>query len=70
MSICWATSQEVTDLCVGTQKSFTNLRGPNQTWVPKVDDLMATYTFLLATWVTFEVQSDSDDVKLDLPVNM
>jgi hypothetical protein len=30
-----------------------------------VDDLMVTYTFFLATWVIFEVQSNSVDVKLD-----
>jgi hypothetical protein len=26
------------------------------------------YTFFLATWVTFEMQSDFDDIKLDLSV--
>jgi hypothetical protein len=33
-----------------------------------VDDLMVTYAFLLSTWVAFEVQSVSGDVKLDLSV--
>jgi hypothetical protein len=27
-----------------------------------------TYTFFLATWIAFEVQSDSGEVKLDLSV--
>jgi hypothetical protein len=29
---------------------------------------MVTYIFFLVTWVAFEVQSDSDDVKLHLSV--
>jgi hypothetical protein len=33
-----------------------------------VDDSIMTYTFFLATWIAFEVQSDSGEVKLDLSV--
>jgi hypothetical protein len=35
-----------------------------------MDDSIVIYTLFPATWVTFEVQSDSGDLKLDLSLAM
>jgi hypothetical protein len=54
-------------------KFITNTEVLPQNWFKidqllDVDDSIMTYTFFLATWIAFEVQSDSGEVKLDLSV--
>jgi hypothetical protein len=54
-------------------KFITNTEVLPQNWFKidqllDVDDSIMTYTFFLATWIVFEVQSDSGEVKLDLSV--